>query len=357
MVAEPDRYHNAILINLHGELLPMPPARNFSDAAKAPRTRAGWRAVAHPERLRPRRTAGNDALSDAPRFRVYAWKAEFHDTEVVMTQEEPFLDANASGTWDTGESYQDWNGNGVRDTGLPLSVVIPDGDFSQAPNDATTPSIRVRCLAGGVDADGDATADVYRDWANAPLFPEAFTDVNGDGHRQIAEAYLDLDGNGTRDALDPHAELDGDGTYSSVTESLTDANGNGRWDAARPAEPFTDTNGNGSLGCRGALLGPGRKRRLDAADHARPPCAALEPRRLRERRGGDRCTSPPTASPSWTSTATTSGTPPSPSSTPTATACTTAASTGARCGSRSPTRPRRREPYSFCTVRRSRRRT
>ena len=245
MIQEPDRYHNAILINLHGELLPMPPVRNFSDAAKIPETRPGWRAVTHPERLRPRRTAGNDALSDAPRFRVYAYKSSLHDAEPVMTQREPFVDANGSGTWETGETFQDWNANGVWDAGIAISVLVRDGDFSGAPNDATSPSIRIRRLPGGVDGDGNGTAEPYADWQDAPRFPESFTDGNADGRRQIAETYLDLDGNGTKDPSEPHQELDGDGVHTLATEALVDVNGNGRFDLAQPAEPFTDANGNG----------------------------------------------------------------------------------------------------------------
>ena len=44
----------------------MPPVRNYSDAAKDPASQPGWRAVAHPERIRPARVAGNDAAQHAP---------------------------------------------------------------------------------------------------------------------------------------------------------------------------------------------------------------------------------------------------------------------------------------------------
>lgn len=48
-----DTYRNLLLVNLHGELLPLPPMRNYSDAAKAPMvsTYTNVRAVTHPERL------------------------------------------------------------------------------------------------------------------------------------------------------------------------------------------------------------------------------------------------------------------------------------------------------------------
>ena len=123
-----------------------------------------------------------------------------------------------------------------------------------------------------------------------------------------------------------------------------DGNGNARFDPARPAEPFTDTNGNGRWDAGRALLGPGRQRRADAAHRAAcspgspgiPPTTATAPR--------PPPTSRPTASPSSTSTATRSGTAPSPCSTRTATACRTAASSAARCGSRSGTMLRPRHP-------------
>lgn len=52
MYSRPWKYENAILINVHGELFPFPPVRNFSDAARQPETRPNVRVVTHPERLR-----------------------------------------------------------------------------------------------------------------------------------------------------------------------------------------------------------------------------------------------------------------------------------------------------------------
>lgn len=42
---------NVLLVNLHGELLPLPPIRNYSDPAKDPENRPHVRAVTHPENL------------------------------------------------------------------------------------------------------------------------------------------------------------------------------------------------------------------------------------------------------------------------------------------------------------------
>lgn len=51
----PERYRGALIINLHGDVLPMPALRNVSDPAKAPRTLPRLRCVTHPETLRVRR--------------------------------------------------------------------------------------------------------------------------------------------------------------------------------------------------------------------------------------------------------------------------------------------------------------
>ena len=66
MYMHPSRYKNAIIINLHGELFPFPPVRNYSDAAKDPAQWPNVRAVTHPELLRY-------TNSDALRLRVYSY--------------------------------------------------------------------------------------------------------------------------------------------------------------------------------------------------------------------------------------------------------------------------------------------
>ncbi len=249
MIAMPDRYHNAILINLHGELLPMPAVRNYSDAAKIPDLRPGWRAVTHPERLRSVRVAGAPASSQEIAWRVYAYKTSWSGTagaEALTSQEEPFVDANLNGIYDDGEAYDDWNGNGFRDEGIPIHIMIPGGRFDQSVNIGSTPSLTIQCISGGIDANGDGTVEDYANWANAARYPDAFTDVNGDTRRQRAEAYLDLNGNGTRDVDEPFSDLDGDGVYTAVDEPLTaDYDGDGILDRAGPEETYTDVNANG----------------------------------------------------------------------------------------------------------------
>ncbi|HEV7240820.1 MAG TPA: prepilin-type N-terminal cleavage/methylation domain-containing protein [Thermoanaerobaculia bacterium] len=75
MVLNPAQYTNAILINLHGELFPFPPVRNYSDPAKVPDgglALANVRAVTHPERLTYSRQGA--AAADNVRLRVYAYE-------------------------------------------------------------------------------------------------------------------------------------------------------------------------------------------------------------------------------------------------------------------------------------------
>jgi hypothetical protein len=68
---------NSIIINLHGELIPVLPLRNVSDAAKDPIEFPGkaYRAVTHPEKLR------FQTASDPVALRVYAYNADM-DTSV-----------------------------------------------------------------------------------------------------------------------------------------------------------------------------------------------------------------------------------------------------------------------------------
>ena len=59
---------NALIINTHGEMLPLPPMRNYSDAAKDPAHLPNMRAVSHPENL-------HYPSGSAVNLRVYAYSA------------------------------------------------------------------------------------------------------------------------------------------------------------------------------------------------------------------------------------------------------------------------------------------
>ncbi|HPC77847.1 MAG TPA: prepilin-type N-terminal cleavage/methylation domain-containing protein, partial [bacterium] len=67
LFSNPNKYKNSIIINLHGELMPFPPLRNYSDPAKDPENYPGVRVVTHPENLKY-----NNETDDV-KLRVYAY--------------------------------------------------------------------------------------------------------------------------------------------------------------------------------------------------------------------------------------------------------------------------------------------
>ena len=97
MFLHPENYRNAIFINLHGELFPFPPIRNYSDAAKEPVNFPNVRAVTHPEKLRYQNT-------DPLVLRVYSYLTNppaNYGTTVVPPgtfANDDFLGANTTAT-------------------------------------------------------------------------------------------------------------------------------------------------------------------------------------------------------------------------------------------------------------------
>lgn len=73
---DPERYRNAIFVNLHGSGLPLPPLRNYSDAAKEPTAHPGVRVVAHPAKLWTRRDPTDPLASEQLALRLYAYKTD-----------------------------------------------------------------------------------------------------------------------------------------------------------------------------------------------------------------------------------------------------------------------------------------
>lgn len=80
MNSSPQSFTNAILMNLHGELLPLPPMRNYSDAAKSPTANPNVRLVTHPELLYYP-TAGTADV----KLRVYAYYDGLTDPTALNT--------------------------------------------------------------------------------------------------------------------------------------------------------------------------------------------------------------------------------------------------------------------------------
>lgn len=118
MVLRPDRYRNAIVINLHGELFPFPPVRNYSDPAKQPATLPNVRVVTHPERLH----FGN---SDTVALRVYSYHTNVASPGAVA----------------------EWMNQ-------PITIVLKNVAWSPVPGN-------VVAITGGVDFNDDGEPDVY----------------------------------------------------------------------------------------------------------------------------------------------------------------------------------------------------
>jgi type II secretory pathway pseudopilin PulG len=144
MVANPGRYTNAILINLHGELLPMPPVRNYSDAAKDPATYPHWRVVTHPENIWYFRSGVSINNSESPKLRVYAYLTKPDDATLPATM-----------------------------GAVPISIAIKDADLTGNVNGATNPTLTIQQIPGGINTTTGAldTTVAYTALANAPSAP------------------------------------------------------------------------------------------------------------------------------------------------------------------------------------------
>jgi len=123
MSMHPAQYQNAIVINLHGELFPFPPVRNYSDAAKDPALHPNIRAVTHAERIRY-------TNSDAVNLRVYSYHTNVANPDAVP----------------------EWLGEGSTD--VPISIVLKGINWTPPPGAITA-------ITGGVDFDDDGEDDSY----------------------------------------------------------------------------------------------------------------------------------------------------------------------------------------------------
>ena len=179
MVLRPNLYRNAIVINLHGELFPFPPMRNYSDPAKQPATLPNVRVVTHPERLH----TGN---SDAINLRVYSYHtnvptpgavAEWMNQPITIVLKN-IVWAPVPGNVVAISGGVDFNGNGSPDTyatvsatTTPQTVAAPTTMWWSAVNNGIDTEIRLHnsplkspCVTGTAACDGgglDAAARLY----------------------------------------------------------------------------------------------------------------------------------------------------------------------------------------------------
>jgi prepilin-type N-terminal cleavage/methylation domain-containing protein len=137
MYQNPSNYRNSIVINLHGELFPFPPIRNYSDAARDPITfsdpTTGFpRVVTHPTQLR---YTNNDNLV----LRVYSYLNRVNTTIATNRQFLP--------------------------TANPITVRLKNINWTPNAGD-------IRTIVGGADLNGDNIADAWGGTPiNAPLCP------------------------------------------------------------------------------------------------------------------------------------------------------------------------------------------
>lgn len=141
LYGSPDKYRNALVINLHGELLPMPALRNFADPARSPTNLPEARVVTHSEKLRTPRTAGAGAGTENAKFRVYAWKA-------IPTN----------------------NASLVRIPQIAVDVIGVNLTNPATPADDLDSRVALQCLAGGVPIGTATTNGAYTAFANAPVY-------------------------------------------------------------------------------------------------------------------------------------------------------------------------------------------
>ena len=117
MNTDPDKYRHALLINLHGELAPMPAIRNYSDPAKTG-AHPGLRVVTHPEELRTHRDTVAGGTDDVY-LRVYAYSADpknyYKDGEPVapaIAVDVMDVDLRGTETTTSGRTYRPFHDEG-----------------------------------------------------------------------------------------------------------------------------------------------------------------------------------------------------------------------------------------------------
>jgi type II secretory pathway pseudopilin PulG len=147
MSSRPWLYQNAIVINLHGELLPFPPVRNYSDAAKKPdyyvgtaaATPNGVRVVTHPEQI-AYNTDNTTENGLSVNLRVYSYLTHPENAIRKMVAGVPTV-LNAAG------ANNEW---------LPEPITVVLKGITWIPTAAD-----ISAITGGVDFDRSTVRDAY----------------------------------------------------------------------------------------------------------------------------------------------------------------------------------------------------
>ncbi|HVO32122.1 MAG TPA: type II secretion system protein, partial [bacterium] len=193
MAVHPDQYRNALMINLHGEMMPLPPVRNYSDPAKSLKF-PNVRVVTHAEKLRYR---GFDDV----KLRVYSFvtdpdavsgDAQLDDDVVVSI---PGVDVHRSVKIER------------IGTGYDLTSVEADARYENGATEIHLPKSPLRSPKKGEQ--GLSTAARLYGWEYIPSPVEAAADFStnlrdaGDGPKNTARWVITLPGS----ALPDHTVL------------------------------------------------------------------------------------------------------------------------------------------------------
>ncbi|MEZ5990022.1 MAG: hypothetical protein R3F30_13015 [Planctomycetota bacterium] len=186
MCTDPNRFRNAIMLNMHGEFLPVPAIRNYSDAARSPAAYPGLRVVTHPERLRSVRGT-SAATSDDLYLRVYAYRDDPDAPLDKFTNGRPIclqimdcdLTKNVNGMGGGKDTLQVQHLEGGVDRGDGLLRYEP---FATAANQPTGPYsawYRLRHETGPAGGPGTTILELHGTPSRCPPVDGAWTPTGG----------------------------------------------------------------------------------------------------------------------------------------------------------------------------------
>ena len=218
---------------------------------------------------------------------------EYQVEWTIDRPDEPYIDTNTNGQWDSGETYTDLDGDGSWTAAAAVTtrewpnvfpylgvglVRVDGGTFGFREYDELSLRVPARASwrtsvtnSAGTTWSDWSTWSPWSDWSDAsasstcplpapppPLEcpPDAgapYTDTDGNGQWDPGEPYLDTDGDSIFDAIkiaavyppgypEPYIDSDGDGSYTAG-EPFFDSNGDGRWNTG---ERYFDSDGDGS---------------------------------------------------------------------------------------------------------------